>query len=88
MSDLSDGNFIQPHEVKKPEPYKTPLTLSVVVMKYDPLEVPDIQAHIRPILDALNSVPNFVRGEAFVMSVDNHRIDSNEVKLVLEFETK
>jgi hypothetical protein len=71
-----------------PEPYETPFTLMAVVMKFDPLQASHIQPHIQPLLDALKSLPGFVRGKEFTMSMDVDPIDKNEVKLVLEFETR
>jgi len=71
-----------------PEPYKTPFALRHMVLTYDPMETPDLQPHIRPLLNALNSLNGLVRGEAFNMTIDDAGFDKNEVKLILEFETR
>jgi len=68
--------------------YETPFTLKAMVLVFDPMKWSDVQPHIRPVLDAINSLPEFVRGEAFTMTLDDSRIDNNEVKLILEFETR
>lgn len=67
-------------EVKEPVPFQ----LKTVVLRGDPLN--DMQSHLRRLLDALNSVPGLVKGEAFTLSIDHVDFDTNECKLVLEFE--
>ena len=83
-----DGVHKYCHVTAASPKYETPFTLKTMVMTYDPMKEPDMAQHIRPVLDALNSLPEFLQGEAFTMTLDDSRIETNEVKLVLEFETR
>ena len=69
------------------EPYETPFTLVNMTVSYNPMEYPDLQPHMRPLLDTLNCLNGFVHGRGVTIIMDSSQFDKNEVKLVLEFKT-
>jgi len=61
-------------------------SLKAIVLRMD-RNVEYMQAEIRKVLDGLNKIEGLKIGDKFTMTIDDsNMMDSNEYKLVLEFE--
>lgn len=67
---------------------KKPVNIKIesLILTVDQIMMSDLQREIRYLLEGLGSVEGLIPGEAFTMSIGESSLDSNIVKIKLEFE--